>query len=350
MLVAGALQASSTNLLPGVTFYDGSKKLTGKLVFLVQSNYFEDEFFVATNSFSSIYEFDLQHKKLTKIIDCPYGRMVCSHDGDSFCIIYSSGQWHQDSDTNVLVYSKSLGVNRTIHLNSSPKEMESIAGRIFFQLGDLLNHKLFDYDIANDKIRQIKFLDADKWKNEDYDLIHAPSGQPNILHFHYANDGNRVEDGKDYPRGFYSFDVQTENIKWLSNDASCKDDESYWFRSYDGNFISFAGGNNAPFDGFKLASSPWNYVGSDGIISDDKEKNIKILHKFSKLRAALTFAGEYHLIQTSPDLNFAWIKSGLGDASDYYLTDLSNGKTRILLKVDDPSKTHELIDMVRWVQ
>ena len=88
MLLAGALQAGSTNLLPGITFYDGPEKLTGKLVFLVQSNYFEDEFFVATNSSPSIYEFDLQYKKLTKVIDCPYGRTIYSHDGDIFCIIF----------------------------------------------------------------------------------------------------------------------------------------------------------------------------------------------------------------------------------------------------------------------
>jgi len=261
MLLAGALQAGSTNLLPGITFYDGPEKLTGKLVFLVQSNYFEDEFFVATNSSPSIYEFDLQYKKLTKVIDCPYGRTIYSHDGDIFCIIYSSGQWHQDSDTNIFVYSKSLGVNRTISLDSSPKETVIIDGHIFFQLGDLLNHKLADYDIANGKIRQIEFSDVSKWELQDYDLIHAPSGQSNVLHFHYTTAGNRIEDGKDYPRGFYSFDIQTGNIKWLSNNPACRDDESYWFKDYDGNFISFAGGNNAPFDGFKLASSPWNYVG-----------------------------------------------------------------------------------------
>ena len=108
-----------------------------------------------------------------------------------------------------------------------------IDGHIFFQLGDLLNHKLADYDIANGKIRQIEFSDVSKWELQDYDLIHALSGQSNVLHFHYTTAGNRIEDGKDYPRGFYSFDIQTGNIKQVDVSRFAKGIYFIQFRSND---------------------------------------------------------------------------------------------------------------------
>lgn len=347
MLMAGALQAGSTNLLPGVTFYDGTEKLTGKLVFLVKHDKPNSEFDMPANSITSasIYEFDLQTEKLNKLTDCPNGRFIPSADGDSFCVIYQLGRWHEGDDRNAFIYSQPLGLKRQVQLKSSPSTTVAIGGHIFFELGEIDHHELVDYDIAKDSLKQIALPDVGKWEIQDYDLIHAQPGQPNILHFHYIGIGKHLAEGKDYPDGIYSLDINTGSIRpfMIERLAVDRDDENYWFKTFDGNCISFSGSDEAPFNGFKLVSTDWNYVGSDEITSDDKAKNIKILHNFSKLGAAFAGAGAYHLIQTSPDRHYAWMKSGY--TGTYYLTDVSTGKTRVLLKVDNA-----LTPMVRWVQ
>ena len=213
-----------------------------------------------------------------------------------------------------------------------------IAGHVFFELGKMDHNKLVDYDIAKDRTQNIELPDVSKWGIQGYDMINAQPGQTNILHFHYIGIGKRLAEGKDYPDGIYSLDINTGNIRPFMVEplAVDRDNEGYWFKAFDGNYISFSGGVNAPFDGFKLVSTDWNYVGSDEITSDDKDKKIKILHKFSKLQAA------FNLIQTSPDLHYAWVKSGY--TGTYYLVDVTTGKTRVLLKTDSS------VSMVRWVR
>ena len=340
------MKSSMTELLPGLTYYDGPEKLTGKLIFLLQHNKPKNEFDVTINSpiAASIYEFDLQRKTLNKVTDSPNGRFIPSQDGDAFCVIYSSGQWHQHSDTNVFIYSESLGLSRTIRFDSPPGMTVVTAGHVFFELGERNHNKLVDYDIAKDRTQNIELPDVSKREIQGYEMIHAQPGQTNILHFHYTGIGKRLAEGKDYPDGIYSLDINTGNIRpfMVKPPVIDSDDESYWFKAFDGNFISFSGGNGAPFNGFKLVSTDWYYVGSDEITSDDKDKKIKILHTFFKLQATFNSAGAYHLIQTSPDLHYAWVKSGY--TGTYYLVDVTTGKTRVLLKTDSS------VSMVRWVR
>jgi hypothetical protein len=65
-MFATTLQAGSTNLLPGIMYYDGPEKLTGKLVFLFEHNRPTGEFDIPTNTLkaASIYEFDLSDGKM----------------------------------------------------------------------------------------------------------------------------------------------------------------------------------------------------------------------------------------------------------------------------------------------
>jgi hypothetical protein len=345
-MITSGLHASQIESFPGTTYYDGPEQLTGKLIFISQHYKPKGDFDLPVNgpAASSIYEFDLQQKKLHKLADSPNGILTVSRDGNTFCVVHQFGIG-QESRTNVFIYSKSSGLSRTVHLESPPGRTAAFSGHIFIEVGENMFHqRLVDYDIAKDLIRQIELPDASKWEYQDYDRIHASPGQTNILHFQYNGFGKRLAEGKDYPTGIYSLDINTGAIRpfLVGSLAVDRDDDSFWFKTFEGNCISFSGGDGAPFNGFKLVSTDWSYVGSDEIVKDDKENNIKILHQFSKLEAALKSTGEYQLIQTSPDLHYAWVKTGEGGT--YYLVDVSTGKTRVLFKTD------ESVTMVRWVQ
>jgi hypothetical protein len=103
LFVATVLHAASTNLLPGIIYHDGPEKLTGKLVFLVQHDYT-----VETNceSAASVYEFDLQKKRFSKIINSPVGQFDISPEGNAFCTIFWKGNFGMGKDTNVFVFSE----------------------------------------------------------------------------------------------------------------------------------------------------------------------------------------------------------------------------------------------------
>src|ERR1035437_5358402 len=110
-LLANVLHAGQPESLPGTTYYDGPEKLTGKLVFCAQHNKSNNESnmlpdgSVSPNGLttSSIYEFDLQRKKLNKLTDSPNGAFIPafipSCDGDVFCVVYQLG-WRDGADTN----------------------------------------------------------------------------------------------------------------------------------------------------------------------------------------------------------------------------------------------------------
>jgi hypothetical protein len=89
-------------------------------------------------------------------------------------------------------------------------------------------------------------------------------------------------------------------------------------------------GNDAPVEGFTLVSAPvsWSDIDSKPQVPD---KQIKVLHTFSKLNALINGGGiEYQLCEMSPDRRYALVREG--DSHTYYLVDVSTGKTRLLLK------------------
>jgi hypothetical protein len=364
LMLAGALHAASaTNLLPGITFYNGPEKLTGKLVFLLQHNKPKGEFDVPVNSLTaaSIYEFDLSQKKLQKVTDSPFGHFVSTDDGNTICVMCWLGEWRQNNNTNAFIYSKFLGLSRFLKLEAQPQDSTVILNdHVFFVLEGydfinagyylttnhvLLEEKLIDYDIAKDQTRLIEFQDASQWQYQTYSMIYAPSGKSNILNFQYAGHGERLKDGKDYPQDFYSLDVQSGKILGTAGSLGYEDNDRFEFKSLDGNYVGFEG-NDAPIEGFTLISAPvsWNDVETKPKISD---KKIKVLHKFSKLNAIINGGRiEYQLCQMSPDHHYALVRKG--EACTYYVVDVLTGKTRRLFQADN--STSPLIWGFHWVR
>jgi hypothetical protein len=340
LFFGGVLHAASTNLLPGIIYYDGPEKLTGKLVFLVQHDYT-----VETNweSAASIYEFDLRERKLHKVTASPFGQVSVSPEGNTFCVIYWLGNWGNDKATRAFIYSKPLGLTRVFNLDSPPNITRSVGDHVFFELQD--GRRLLNYDISHEKISPVELPEASQWSNEGYDRIHTSSGQTNALHFSYnprSHSGTQIRNGKEYPDGIYSFDILTENIKWLSKDYICQDDEGFTPKAFDGRFILFEG-SGAPIEGFTLVSSPWEDNDIEDHSLKERRSSIKVLHKFSKLGAIMNGGTEYFLKQMSPDHHYALVRTTTslnyrkfsewpGSTQTYYLVDVVTGKTRILLE------------------
>ena len=89
LLLVGTLQgATPTHLLPGVTYYDGPEKLTGKLVFLVGSKPLSSP---QQEMSATLYEFDLQKRVLRRMTMAPGGAwLVPSKDGTLVGLVFQS--------------------------------------------------------------------------------------------------------------------------------------------------------------------------------------------------------------------------------------------------------------------
>jgi hypothetical protein len=379
LFFAGVLHASSTNLLPGITLYDGTEKLTGKLVFLLQHQKKLGEFDIPTNGLgaASIYEYDFSKKSFRKITDSPFGHFSTSRDGDAFCVSYWLGEWHQGNDTNVFIYSKSSGLSRILSLESSPGEIAFAGGYAFFELrgynfknpgfyvtdGQSVATKIIACDIAKDKTWPIEFKDSSQWEFQNYDHIYLPQGLTNFLRFEYHGLGKRIGEGKDYTNGPYRYEISSGTIqyipalhpvmhnlengfldkadydrqieKWTPFKALEEEDNRYHYKTFNGDDIGFD--SNEPSlipEGFTLMTA-----------SADSER---VLHRFSKLKWALdgAFGMEYTLDQMSPDRHYALVCEGT--LHTYYIVDVSTGKTRLLFKTD--KSISRLIWGFQWVQ
>lgn len=354
---AGGVQAQ-TNILPGVTYYAGREALTGKLTFLLSRDVTLES--TSTNA-ASVYEFDLAKRTLRKVADTPQGLFIPSNEGGSFCVIFDMNHGLLNKSAKAFIHLDSVPGNRILNLERDPEQTVVVGGHVFFTLEmvdtqkNTLVTKLIDYDIARDEKRQIEFPDASRWQHQYYNRIHVPKGATNILHFYYKGFGNRLREGKDYRDGYYSLDVATGDSRWFAELLDDKDDESYNFRTADGRYVFFEG-PDSPIRGFKLVSSPWNFLETES--QDPKGKKVKLLKAFSKLSVRLGNA--YMLSQVSPDGHYvlvslpepcvpeSWVQPGW--IYTYFLLDASNGKTRVLLKDRVEQKTKGSMSAVSWIR
>jgi hypothetical protein len=357
LLVADVTQAA-INLLPGVTYYEGREALTGKLTFLLSR-----DVTLGTNSSTSasVYEFELSEQKLRKVADAPQGLFVPSNGGDSFCVIYGDNHGLLNNTASAFVYSDSMRKSGMISLESEPQQIVTVGGHVFFTLetvdtaNNTLATKLLDYDIAHVQRRQVEFADASKWQYQHYDRIHVPRGLTNILHFYYKGYGNRLGGGKDYRDGYYSLDLTTGEMRWIAELLDDKDDEAHTYQASDGRYVFFEG-PDAPFRGFKLMSSPWDFLATKS--QDPKGEKVKVLKAFSRLSA---FGGNAYMVsQMSPDGRYVLVRlqepsvpksaAQPGWMNTYFLVNASNGESRVLLKEEVEHTASGSMSAVRWFQ
>jgi hypothetical protein len=298
--------SASTNILNGLTYYQGNEKLAGTIVFQLQDGYIKNGETVGTNSehSASIYEFDLQKQQLRKVTTSPKGyAFIGSDQGDVYCVLYGPFDSYGASYSNAFVHSDSLNRNRIVSLDRTPTTTCISGGHVFFEFGMSFekDHRLLDYDVALDRIQPAEFSDT-RWQERNAAMYSAP-------------------------------------------------------KASNGRYIFFAG-NDAPSEGFTLVSSLGNVFDTK---NEPKGKDLRVLHSFTKMSV---FPGnEYLLVQLSPDGRYALIrletqshfktKEAADDSSgwvnDYYLVDVSNGKTRKLLMDEVELKSHNSILGLHWV-
>jgi hypothetical protein len=332
-------------LLPGLTYNPGSEKLSGNFVFLFSHN---GKHSVVNNNdqCASLYEFEIASERLSKLADCPDGQIV-SASGNGLCVKYWIGRYDQDSCTNVYIYSFKSHQQRNVNINGVPNQTRMVGNHVYFVLegynfeckgfymltnGVKSEKTIVDYNIAENTLHTVELPGASKWERIKYDEIHNPYGQTNVLHFHYNASGSRLTEGRDYPEGYYSLDVNSGNIHFLSKDDT--DDERYLLTAFDGRRIIFTGGGS-PMDGLDLVSTEENPSYSEGGITILKPAKCRTLHSFSHFYLT---QDSYYLHGMSPDRHYALVmkskderSSGTGFIYTYYLVDVTNGNTRMIL-------------------
>ncbi len=345
----------TTNLLPGLTYYEGSEKLTGKMVFLLCRNAEEDQ---NGEKAGAIYEFAPSSKSLRKITDAPSGNLFVSQDGNLSCVLFWFGVWRNDNNTNAFVYSDLLRRSRTLNLEVAPMEVALVNGHVFFRLYQynaqgLPSDRLLDFDMMRDERRWVELPGAAKWEAGGYSALSVPRGQTNTLEFRYTRGGKRLGNGRDYEPGIYRLNVQTGDVKSVTDTESATKGQE--FVAFDGRHVFFTG-SQGPAEGFELVSSPWTHYWTQKRVL--KGEGVKVLHSFSK---SLAFnGGSYVLSGISPCGHFALVRfmepttrksGGLpGWASTYYLVDVSSGDTRVLLKDAVEHDTTGSMSPVHWVR
>lgn len=356
LLTACATQpAATTNLLPGITYYEGPEKLTGKLVFLLSRNAEEDQ---NGETAAAIYEFDLGAKMVRKVTEAPSGHLFVTADGNMSCVLFWFGVWRNDNTTNAFIYSDSTRQSRTLHLETSPIETAIVDGHVFFLLHkyhgrEASTDELCDFDIGRNEKRLVELPGAARWEADGYMMLSVPLRQTNVLQFRYARGGKRLGDGRDYEPGIYRLDVQTRKVQLVPElEAATNGQEPV---AFDGRHVFFTG-SQGPVEGFELVSSPWDHYRTKE--RDPKGEQTKVLHSFSKSLASK--GGSFVLSGISPCGHFALVrfmepttrKSGVlpGWASTYYLVDVSSGDTRVLLRDEVEHNTTGGMSPVHWVE
>ena len=286
-----AIQQPS-KLLPGVTYYDGPEKLTGRLTFLLEHDIRSEN----PNNSAAIYEFDLAEKQLRKVTESPKGLFIPPERGDLFCVVYGPFDPYGRCSTNAFIYSQSTRQGRTVSLESAPKMTIVVGDHVFFKLEKAHGESLVDYDFALDQKLPADFSDA-RWQK-----------------------------------------------RW---------DAQFDYQAFNGSYIFFEG-SGAPAEGFSLVCSPWSCFETQ--LTHPKDKKVQVLKRFSPLRTIgggcylldhMSPDGRYALVRLEePSVPKTMGQSGW--ARTYYAVDVSTGETRLLLKENVEHTTFGSMSGVWW--
>lgn len=253
-------------------------------------------FLYSTNGYWSakaqIYEFDLEKKALRLVIECPFGDFDAAKDGQTFCIRYGVVNGFGHFITNAFIYSQRLDVTRTLSFEKRPGQVTFRADHVLFHF----DRRVSDYDIQTGMLKPMSL----------------------------ATEGSQPELAAIAPDDFHPFGFKTLSDRWLF----------------------FEGGDGA-LEGTRLVSSPLNEF--DTHFDDPKGKNVRVLKRFSK-----PLRGSYNLDQMSPCGGYCLVRwsSPIGDGwgQTYYVVNVENGETQVLLEDKVCSMGEARISYVHWVK
>ncbi len=289
MLVAGALQAAPVTVMPGLTYYDGSEKLSGKLVFLLQHDYQVES---NSETAASIYEFDLTTKVLHEITKAPRGFFHSSTNGELFFVNYWSGiyqhdyNFHIDNQTKIFVYSKTTKESKIVKLKSAPVRSIVIGNRIVNQLDDVGSTNIVEYDAATGKTSQLASIPSDEQDNGRC----------------YNGDAIGFK-GQYYP-------IEPEGCTLINDSGKILHRFSWLHTLFSGNGTEYTVSQLSP------------------------DRHYAVVRLETALKRKFI---------RDPDL-----PSGSGNT--YYLVDVSTGKTRVLIQDELEAKSSASLCGIQWVQ
>ncbi len=358
-LVINAETVAQTDLLPGVTYHNAKKPLSGSLVFLVSHD--PPRTMWKTNS-ASIYAYDLEHRQLRKISDSPGGSLSVAADGRGmYAVAYAAAP--QEPHEHMFIYSQRLSKAAILQFKQEPEVVALCRDRAFIQLAafpGLNGTKIFEYDLDTDRQQMIEMTNASKWEFQSYSLIGLSRDRTNTVTFKYDAFGRRLADGVDYVRGLYQLDLDTGLVTRASNidrgiGQGYGDMLTWSDQSIDGRYIFFAGevGGTAPESGIELVSAP---IGWRDMIRRGADTNgVRLLKTFTGQ------PGDYYLKQLSPDRKYAIVMKPIGYGSilsgfdrmgylyTYYLVDVRTGETQIWVEDKVVRETGGIMSPIVWV-
>lgn len=359
-ITASAACLGATNLMPGLIYYEGPEKLTGKLAFLHTP---KAELFIRLGGpplermppvpTVSICVFDLATKQLGRLAECPSGHLFVDNQGETFCVVQPGRMAAGVYETTAFVYSASTRRQRMLSFKGDYNFAVVAKGHVFLELQKCDekegrgNREIVHYEAATEQVRKVELPDASRWEYQDYTGIHLPHGQGGELHFTYRAFGERLANGVDYQSGAYAYDMHTRAIRPLAED---RDDPAHYLRAFDGCYVFFDR-PDPRVRVFKLVSSSVDQF-ELALRGRDKAK-IRVLHTFPKVGPLQPAA--YVLDGLSPCLRYALVRFiedrpfEVRQRNTYYLVDLSNGNTRVLLKDEVSFKTEGQVSWLRWV-
>ena len=355
LLEAPALDAASLPV-PGLTYSKGNESLSGKLVFQVWPDSSRES--NSTNA-TDVFELNLTNGIVSLLFKAPKGLLIAGASGDAYCVLHWTGNGVMSDpiaglNSRAYIYSKSLGLSRSIKLEREPDRTVLLSGHAFFEVRTRNGASLLDYDINRDQLQPVTLKGAKRWERENYKKIHAPRGMSNILHFSFMGYGKPFDEGTDYRIGVYSLDTLSGQIQWFERDTEDKDDPSHTQRAFDGRFIFFEG-RDAPIHGSRLVSSARDYIREGE--RPPKAQDVRVLKNFSILSdiAGITRT----LLGMSPDGRFALVKESESVAGNegmpagvhtYLIVEVTSGASWVLLKDDVQRKSGGFMSEVWWVQ
>jgi len=322
--------AKRKEVTEGLTLYETSEPLAGKLLFLVSTspNPIAEP---RREDAASVYEVTLADLVIRKVTSAPNGEFISSARGDSFVVQWP--EYNRAASTHAIRawgYSLPKHQSRSTTLYSDvnmPGSTVVIGNSAFFDVWSrpagpgILR---FNFDTG-----EKSFLDIPRG---DAPAPHQAEDSANVLHVQGAWDS------------WYGYDVLTGHIGPVRCVKGVRG--RHEFRCADGGYVFFEG-SEAPIHGLRLVHSPADSIDTkNGKVARNE---VRVLKRFSWFSG-----GYYSLNQLSPCGRYALVCHNEpifdGWAHTYYVVNVATGNLSVLMKDDVTRKAGGSVSWVWWLK
>jgi hypothetical protein len=330
-------------LVPGLSYFPGSERIGGKVVFLCSTNTHMSR--NDTNA-AMIYQFKLDSEKLTKVGGCPNGLPYFALDGGSVCVDYRPVPDSDEGTSHFFVYSVAGGKQRALVLPGKLDQLVIDGGHVVVALRLSWGVDVLDYAIDRDEVRLIQKRGDPLWPRVEWTGTTLDSNGTNLAELYQERFGN------------------TEGLLRLIAEAHERNET---FRDYNGQYIFFDG-DYGPEMGHRLMRSSERWRGD--LRSDQDRASMggqKVLATFGRKPNAGRNS-TFQLLQISPNRRYALVREsesilrrnrrGSDDVfptatwtkNTYHIVDLSTGASRAMFLDETDKDDICSISTVHWVQ